>query len=334
MTVIVTKKSVKKRTTKAPATPTKQTTPAATPKKKNVNTTNPQPFNTNLPSKHISMTLMEKGYIEPENVNINLAFQRHEELGMYDEAYPIVLDQNDGCPDGKHRVIMSREKNLPLIPYVRYHFKTEDDKMKYFHIAQLQPQGMKARDELYSYYLAKHAYTELLYSLCGQNAPTLFSSCSDLKMNQTTKMSNSNIKVVHLCYMVNSIVLGIKTGWARTHADSLYKKSLPHLNQKSYKINCQKMEEFINFFMASTGWTVSKKDLRFKEHFMLGFMDFYIDHLLVDPKFKVKKERKRIMTVLKNYPIISEVVTNHKVVIVQKLLKEINFRKSAEKCYI
>jgi len=351
-TVVIKKRARKKLVSKksdttTPKRPTKKTTPAATLKKKDVKKTKPLPFHTNLPSKHISMTLMEKGYIEPEKVNINLKFQRERELnrmkylfntydaiGMYDEAYPIVLDQINGCPDGGHRVRMSREKNLPLIPYVRYHFKTEDDKMKYFHIAQLQPQGMKARDELYSYYLAKHAYTELLYSLCGQNAPTLFSTCSDLKMNQKTKMSSLDIKVVHLCYMVNTIVLGIKTGWARTAADNLYKKSLPHLNKKSYEINCEKMENFLNFFLESTGWKISKKDLRFREHFMLGFMDLYTDHLITDPKFKNKKERERVQKAIKKLPIVLSVVKNHKAVITQKLLKEINGQFGLEKCYI
>ena len=166
----------------------------------------PLPFPTNLPSKHINMTLMEKGYIEPKKVKMDLPFQRDEEptrmkylldsfeaLGMYDEAFPIVLDQDDRVPDGTHRTKMAILKNLPLIPYIRYNFETEMDKLKYFHIAQRQPQGMTARDELYAYKLGQHAYAELLYSLCGQNAPTLFSTCSDLKMNQNSKMSNSNI---------------------------------------------------------------------------------------------------------------------------------------------
>jgi len=305
------------------------------------------PFPTNLPSKHINMSLMEKGYIEPNKVKMDLPFQRDEEpnrmkyllesfeaLGMYDEAFPIVLDQDDRVPDGTHRIIMAKLKNLPLIPYIRYHFATQLDRLKYFHIAQRHPQGMKARDELYAYKLGQHAYAELLYSLCGQNAPTLCSTCSDLKMNQDSKMSNSNIKVVHLCYMVNYIVLGSKTSWARTLADTLYKKSLPHLNEKSYKMNCQKIDDFLRFFLNSTGWDISKKDLRFKEHFILAFIELYTEHLMPDSKFKLKGEKKRIEGILKRYRIISEVVTNHRFVIVQKLLKEINGTKGPEKCYI
>lgn len=307
----------------------------------------PLPFPTNLPSKHINMTLMEKGYIEPKKVKMTLPFQRDEQptrmkylldsfeaLGMYDEAFPIVLDQDGATPDGKHRSILGILKNLPLIPYIRYHFETDMDKLKYFHIAQRQPQGMTARDELYGYKLGQHAYAELLYSLCGQNAPTLFSTCSDLKIDQNSKMSNANIKVVHLCYMVNRIILDSRASWARTLADTLYKKSLSHLNAESYKVNCQKMDDFLNFFLESTGWEIAKKDLRFNEHFMLAFIQLYTDHLLPDPKFKTKSERKRIQKILQKYRIISEVVTNHKVVIVQKLLKEINFRKTPEKCYI
>jgi hypothetical protein len=328
---IITKKKVEKKTKK------KKVTPSST----------SLPFSTDLPSRHINMSLIEKGHIEPKKVKMDLPFQRDEEptrmkylldsfeaLGMYDEAFPIVLDQNDSTPDGKHRTIMAILKNLPLIPFVRYHFETELDKLKYFHIAQRQPQGMKARDELYAYKLSQHAYAELLYSLCGQDAPILFSTCSDLKMNQNSKMSNSNIKVVHLCYMVNYIVLGSKQSWARTLADSLYKKSLPHLNEKSYKVNCQKMDDFLHFFLDSTGWDIAKKDLRFKEHFILAFIELYTEHLMPDPKFKAKAERKRIQNILKKYRIIPEVVTNHRFVIIQKLLKEINFRKDPEKCYI
>jgi hypothetical protein len=333
--------------TKVKTTTTKKKVISNKTKTKMTTSSTPLPFPTNLPSTHINMTLMEKGYIEPKKVKIDLPFQRDEQptrmkylldsfesLGMYDEAFPIVLDQNDRCPDGKHRTIMGVLKNLPLIPYIRYHFETDMDRIKYFHIAQRQPQGMTARDELYAYKLGQHAYAELLYSLCGQNATNLFSSCSDLKMNQNSKMSNSNIKVVHLCYMINYIVLGSKSSWARTFADTLYKKSLPHLNQKSYKINCQNMDDFLRFFLESTGWIIAKKDLRFKEHFILAFIELYTEHLVPDPKFKTKGEKKRIQNILKKYRIIPEVVTNHRFVIIQRLLKEINYRKSAEKCYI
>ena len=331
--------------TKTTTTKKKVTTP--TKKTKMTTNTTKLPFPTNLPSTHINMTLMEKGYIEPKKVKLDLPFQRDQQptrmkylldsfeaLGMYDEAFPIVLDQNGSTPDGKHRTIMAKLKNLPLIPYIRYNFATQLDRLKYFHIAQRQPQGMTARDELYAYKLGQHAYAELLYSLCGQNAPTLFSTCSDLKMNQNSKMSNSNIKVVHLCYVLNYIVLGSKQSWARTMADNLYKKSLPHLNAKSYKINCQKMDDFLRFFLNSTGWDISKKDLRFNEHFILAFIELYTEHLMPDSKFKLKGEKKRIESILKKFRIIPEVVTNHRKVIIQKLLKEINGRKSAEKCYI
>lgn len=332
-TIVVTKKNIKTKKSK-------KIIPTNTPKKNNETTSY-------LPSPNINMTFIEEGQIDPHEIKLDLIFQRDEELarknnlletynilGMYDQNYPVVLDQNFGCVDGLHRTKLGRSQNLPLIPYKRFHFKTELDKIKYFHVSQRQTHGMTARDELYSYSLTQHAYAELLYSLCGENAPTLFSSCSDLKMGKEHKMSNSNIKVVHLCYILNNIVLGIKSGWGRTHANNLYKKSTPHLNKKSFKINCEKMDDFLNFFLESTGHIISKKDLRFKEHFILAFIELYTDHLLIDVKFKVDKERERIEKILQKYRIIPEVVTNHKVVIVEKLLKEINGTKHAKNCYI
>jgi len=295
----------------------------------------------------INMTFLGIGMIDPAKVDVNIEFQREIETrrlktinrsmnlmnGMFDHAKPIVLGEDGKAIDGKHRIELAIKRGMKEIPYVQYKFASPVDAVRYFQLAQIKTMGMKARDELFAYLKSDHCYARLIYMIC-ESKHSILSGFHDLKLEQGHKSTNDSIKVENICYIINAVVLGRKTGWARVNADYLHTIAEPVVtNSKNIKMAINDVNEFIKFFLNSFGWSTKRGELKFKEHFLLGFLELYTD--VLKPTELFKKDQKKVESKLSKFKLIPEVTKNHKHVIREKLLKHINSRRTKiEKIYI
>lgn len=294
----------------------------------------------------IALDFVEMGMINPKKIDLNVSFQREHQTsrakvisrsmdmmgGMFDYSDPVVLDQHSKCVDGMHRVKLARERNMKEIPFVRYNFATNDDVIRYFQLKQIKTQGMKARDELYAYLQSGHPYAVLIYKIC-EDSKCLLSGFHDLKVGRDHKSSNEAIKVENICYIVNAIVLNLKTGWSRNRQQDLGTKALEIISsQQNLALAIKEVDEFIKFYFNSFGWETDKKDLKFRDHFLQGFLITYKDVLVLDKRFE--REKNKLQNKLRRFKLTVEITKNHKEVISQKLLNHINKRRKVENCYV
>ena len=290
--------------------------------------------------KPINMKYVESGLIDPNTIDRSFFVQRALEpsrlriikksmghLG-YDMAKPVVLSQDDVAVDGNHRIHLAIENDYKEIPYVKYEFKTKNDAYRYFQQAQIQTMGMKARDELFAYLQTKHPYAVLLYSIC-ENKHCQLSAAHDLKISPDDKPSNSAIKVENICYIINGILFKRKTGWSRSAADFLANKSVDIIGDpRDIQDAIQEINAFMKFFWNSFGWHTNKKEMMFKEHFLLAVLDLYTEILLPNPIFP--SDQKKVESKLSKVTVDKDLTTNHKKAIMMALLRQINSKRTLE----
>lgn len=293
----------------------------------------------------IRMEFIEFGYIEPEKIDREFILQRPIENSRlkiiansmskigYDHAHPVVLSEAWKAVDGNHRIHLSLKNKYKQIPYVRYKFEDDLSACEYFKIAQVQTQGMKARDELYAYFQSGHPYALLLYNVCEMKKRSLLRGCHDLKVEPSCKSMHSNVKVETICYIINRVVLGIKNGWARGSEARLATLSIPWLaSNQDLDIAVSKTNDFLKFFFDSFGSDTGRGELKFREHFLKAVMDIFIEYLLPHPMFA--SDRLEVIKKLNKVRVTKELVTNHRDAIIGILLKKINgTRTKKERLY-
>jgi len=292
----------------------------------------------------INYEVIKSGLVNPNKLKTDAYFQRDGETsniqtirksiratGKFDKSRPVTVNPKWTIIDGGQRVRAAIKENLKRINYEMYKFATPDDEAKYFDLINEPTKGITARDSLYSKYARPghpNEYATLLYNIC--NDPTcVLSGGHDLKTYPGHKSSADFIKVENVCYIINNLVLGERSGFSKKRAYQLAQKAIPIFQaENGIKNAITVVNEFIEFYFEGFGWSTQKGDLKFREAFLRGGLELYYEVLRSNPIFKA--DHKKIGKRLATFKLTDEATKNHKAVISDMLRRHINKRIKKE----
>jgi len=288
----------------------------------------------------IQYEVVKSGKFSPTKAKLDAYYQREEEssnvktvrksiraTGKFDLSRPVTVNPSWQVVDGGQRVRAAIAENLKSIDYVMYKFASLDDEGKYFDLMQESTKGLTARDALYSKYARPghpNEYSTLIYAICNDPTCVLYGG-HDLKTFPGHKASNDLIKVENICYIINNLVLGERSGFSKKRSFQLAQKAIPIFQASNgIKNGVAIVNDFINYYFAGFGWSTEKSELKFREAFLRGNLELYYDVLRGSPVFK--KDSKKIGKRLRSFKLTSEATKNHRQVINMAIRQHINKR--------
>lgn len=281
---------------------------------------------------------VKSGYVNPNKLRLDAYFQRAgvdsniktvrksmQLTGKFDESRPITVNPVWTVIDGGQRTRAAILENLKKVKYVMNKYDTPDDEARYFDLMNQSTKGISARDTLYSKFARPghpNEYATLIYTICN-NPTCLLSGGHDLKTHPGHSSSNDFIKVENICYIINNIILGERSGFSKNRAYKMAQKALPVFQSQNGISNAiETVNEFLSFYFEAFGWSTQKGELKFKEAFLRGSLELYYDVLRGSAKFK--KDPKKVGKKLSTFPLTINATKNHKAVIFDNLRRHIN----------
>lgn len=286
----------------------------------------------------INYVQVKSGFVNPIKLKLDSYFQRDEVIsniktirnsiqvtGKFDVSRPVTVNKEWQVIDGGQRTRAAILENLKRIKYEMYDFGTPDDEAKYFDLINQSTKGISARDALYSKYARPghpNEYATLIYNIC--NDPTcVLSGGHDLKTHPGHSPSNDFIKVENVCYIINNIVIGERSGFSKKRSYQLAQKAIPIFQSPNGISNAiATVNEFLTFYFEAFAWSTQKGELKFKEAFLRGALELYHDVLRGSSKFK--KDPKKVGKKLSTFPLTNSATKNHRAVIFDNLRRHIN----------
>lgn len=293
---------------------------------------------------YINMKKVKIGFVNPKKLKLDAYFQRDAEtsniksvqktiqaIGGYDESQPVIVNTDWQVIDGGQRVRACLAEGTKRIAYFMYQFDTPDDEAKYFDIINVSTKGITARDALFSRYArpgSPNEYAILVYNICNDPSCVL-SGGHDLKTHPGHKSSSDFIKTENICYIINNLVLGEKSGFSKNKTKELAQKALPIFKAKNGIRNAiATVNEFVEYYFEGFGYATQKSELKFREAFLRGNLEFYYTVLRSNPIFK--KDHKKLGRRLRTFKLTEAATKNHKIVIQREIRTHINRRIQKE----